>query len=173
LGLGIETWPDAVIDRYAFQRAIWDAARGLLGDPGSADCDLTVMDFRFEEGLGAGEAIVRVRRDERERGRAALSCVTAIDGQPIGLLVRGTSGTVRACERRYLGRYPDSKRETTVRFAGVDRPAVGGVEAGTRSKGDERNEDERLDVRTEEGPVGATSLDVESHLGNRMSDDQG
>jgi len=147
LGVAVETWPEVAIDRRAFQRAIWDAARGLLGDPGSADCDLTVMRFRFEEAIGRGEAIVRVRREERTRGRAALACVDSVSGHPVGLAVRGTSGTIRACER-YLTHCAEPNGETTVRLSGVERPAVRG-RAG------------RLDVRTDEGFVGATELDVD------------
>lgn len=102
LAVGIEAWPDAEIDRGSFQRAVWYAAQNLLGDPGSADADLSVVRFSFAD--GAGEAIVRVRRDEVSPGRAAVACLTEIDGQSVGLRVRGVSGTIRACEESYLGR---------------------------------------------------------------------
>jgi ribonuclease P/MRP protein subunit POP5 len=151
--VGIERWPDSSLDRRAFQRALWKAARELLGDPGSADCDLTVMRFRFDKEEGAGEAIVRVRRDERERGRAALACVSEIEGEPVGIHVRGTSGTIRACKRHLRGR-SDSGIETTVVFGGVDRPA-------------RKRDGERVDVYTEEGWVGTTALDVETETPDR------
>lgn len=156
LGVEIEQWPDASLDRRAFQRALWVAARKLLGDPGSADCDLTVMRCRFDEANGTGEAIVRVRRDERERGRAALACVNEIGDEPVGIHVQGASGTIRACEERHLdGRSDaDSEIERTVAFAGADRPA--------REQGDGR-----VDVHTEEGWVGATTLDVETETPDR------
>ncbi|MEZ3115028.1 Rpp14/Pop5 family protein [Halobaculum sp. MBLA0147] len=100
LAVGIETWPDARLDRESFQRALWYAAQNLLGDPGSADADCSLVRFRRVE--GAAEAIVRVRRDEVETGRAALACVDAVDGDPVGVRVRGVSGTIRACEESYL-----------------------------------------------------------------------
>jgi ribonuclease P/MRP protein subunit POP5 len=159
-GVEIETRPDARIDRRAFQAALWDAARGLLGDPGSADCNLTVVRFRFDrETGGMGTAIVRVRRKEISRGRAALACVRAVDGQPVGLAVRGTSGTIRACAdkhcRDHRGRSDTPSgpgAEQSVRFPAADgsttdRPAVG------KPGG-------RVDVRTDEGFVGATILDL-------------
>jgi len=77
LALGIEAWPDADVDRRAFQRALWYAAGNLLGDPGSADAGLKLLSFAFS--AGEGEAVVpratRPRRRSagsdrlRERGR--------------------------------------------------------------------------------------------------------
>jgi ribonuclease P/MRP protein subunit POP5 len=154
LAVGIERPPDSSLDRRAFQRALWAAARELLGDPGSADCDPTVMRFRFDEEGRTGEAIVRVRRNERERGRAALACVSDIGDEPVGLHVRGTSGTIRSCEERHLRGRSDSGSEMTVIFGGVDRPA--------RKRGGER-----VDVHTEEGWVGATALDIETETSDR------
>lgn len=100
LAVGLESWPDAEFSRRAFQRHLWYAGQNLLGDPGSADADLRVFSFRHED--GAGEAVVRTRRDTVDEARAALACIDEIDGQPLGVFVRGVSGTVRACEENYL-----------------------------------------------------------------------
>jgi ribonuclease P/MRP protein subunit POP5 len=100
LAVGLESWPDAEFSRRDFQRHLWYAGQNLLGDPGSADADLRV--FSFEYGGGAGEAVVRTRRDTVDEARAALACIDEIDGQPLGVFVRGVSGTVRACEENYL-----------------------------------------------------------------------
>lgn len=83
-------------DRRAVQRAVWDATAALFGDPGSAAVDPTVVE------TGDGAVVVRVRRGEVERARAALACVTSVGGDPAALRVRGVSGTVRACVERYL-----------------------------------------------------------------------
>ncbi len=181
LAVAVETWPDADLDRATLQEAIWRAARGLLGDPGSADADLTVLRFstgdgtgRSDEGTGTGnetgdgdgarsgdgtpgdgptggagtaEAVVRVRHGEVERARAALACVARVDGHPVGLRVRGASGTVRACEEKYLGRATEHSEETTVAFEGADRPAV--------------RRDGRVDVQADGAFVGAADLDLE------------
>lgn len=167
LAVEIETWPDARIDRRAFQGALWDAARALLGDPGSADCGLTVMRFRFDEKRGVGETIVRVRRAEVERGRAALSCIQAIDDHPVGLVVRGTSGTIRACTERLQDRSDGSNRSELAVETTVSLPATGRPEAD-RSETDRSAIDRpaikkgggRLDVRTDAGFLGATALDL-------------
>jgi ribonuclease P/MRP protein subunit POP5 len=100
LAVGLEAWPDADLSRSDFQRAVWYAAGNLLGDPGSADADLRVLHFEF--GDGAGEAVVRARRGEVGPARAALACVSEVDSHPVGVHVRGVSGTVRACTEKHL-----------------------------------------------------------------------
>ena len=144
LAVEIEADPDADIDRGAFQRALWYAAGNLLGDVGSADADLTVFGFGFADGVG--EAIVRARRGETDPARAALACIESVDSQPIGLVVRGISGTVRACEESYLrGRSPDST-EDSVAFADDQRSAI--------------RRDDVAEISLPDGFVAATELDL-------------
>jgi ribonuclease P/MRP protein subunit POP5 len=100
LAVGLAADPEADIDRRAFQQGIWYAAQNLLGDVGSAALDLSVLQFAFAD--GTGEAVVRTRRGEVDRTRAVLACLDGVEDQPVGLRVRGTSGTVRACEATYL-----------------------------------------------------------------------
>lgn len=145
LAVGIETWPDTTVEREAFQRALWYSAQNLLGDPGSAALDLSVL--RFRAAPGSAEALVRVRRGERERARAALACVDSVTGDPVGLRVRGVSGTVRACEEKYIGADPESTDQRTVSFEGDERTAV--------------VRDDRCDVRVDSAFAGATRLDFE------------
>ncbi len=145
LALGIEAWPDADLDRRAFQRALWYAAGNLLGDPGSADAGLKLLSFAFS--AGEGEAVVRVRHGHVVEARAAIACVSEVDGDPVGIHVRGISGTVRACEERYMGRATASLTQRDVAFEDAERTAV--VRADT------------YDVRTESGYVGATAFDIE------------
>ncbi|QHS15989.1 Rpp14/Pop5 family protein [Halopenitus persicus] len=147
LGVGIETWPGASIGRRDFQRAIWYAAGNLLGDPGSADADLSVLSFTHDEAAGEGEAVVRVRRGHVSPARAAIACIATIEDEQVGVSVRGVSGTVRACEERYMGRAGRPAEQRHVAFEGADRPAV--------VRGD------AVDVSAESGHVGATRLDLE------------
>jgi len=144
LAVGLETWPDADFDRGAFQRHLWYAAQNLLGEAESAAMDLRVL--RFELDSGAGHAVVQVRRDEVERARAALACLNSVDGDPIGVRVRGVSGTVRACEEKYIRDGPEPVEERTVAFEDDRRTAV------VRSP--------RYDVATPDGFAGATTLDT-------------
>ncbi|MFC5278866.1 Rpp14/Pop5 family protein [Halorubrum rubrum] len=145
LAVGIEAWPDAAIGRRAFQRALWYSAGNLLGDAGSADAGLKLLSFSFSS--GAGEAVVRVRRGHVPEARAAIGCVSEVDGDPVGIRVRGVSGTVRACEERYMGRAAASSTQRDVAFEDAERSAV--------VRGDAR------DVRTESGYVGAAAFDIE------------
>ncbi|WP_135302433.1 Rpp14/Pop5 family protein [Haloarcula amylovorans] len=143
LAVCVETLPDADVDRRAFQREVWYAAQNLLGDPGSADADMTVIRFAHDD--GTGHAIVRVRRGHTDEARAALACIDAIDGQPVGLRVTGTSGTVRACEEKYIGGPGEPFEQRHVVFENAER------HADARGK--------RVDVRTDDAFVGATDLD--------------
>ena len=145
LWVRIEAWPDADLDRRGFQRAVWAETRGLLGDAGSAAIDPTVARFSFAEGVGT--AAVRVRRGEVDRGRAALAPIASIGGEPVGIRVVGTSGTIHAGEERYMRARPEETREKTVAFGNAERAAV------VRS--------DRVDVRTDGAFAGATDLDLE------------
>jgi ribonuclease P/MRP protein subunit POP5 len=103
--LAVELATPAGVDlgRGAFQRAVWYAAGNLLGDAGSADADLRVVRYRFDDEAGRGEAVVRARHGEVSPARGALACVDAVDGDPVGLWVQGVSGTVRGCEAFFDG----------------------------------------------------------------------
>ena len=144
LAVAIETWPEVDFGKRDFQRECWYAAQNLLGDPGSANVDLRILDF--ELGEGSGLAIVRVRHGEVERARAALACIDSVGGSLVGLRVRGVSGTIRACEERYKGRATREFVERDVAFADARRPAA--------VRGD------RVEIDSGSGFVGATTLDT-------------
>jgi len=144
LAVAIETWPDADLDRRALQRELWYATQNLLGDTGSADADMTVLRFTHDDGVG--HAIVRVRRGHTEAARAALSCLDSVDGAPVGVRVTGISGTVRACEEKYIRGPAKGPEQRQVVFENRDRRAVA--------------RDGRVDVQTDDGFVGATDLDI-------------
>ena len=144
LAIELECWPEASLDRRPFQREVWYAGQNLLGDPGSADADLTVVRFSFADGVG--EAIVRVRRGETEPARAAIACIDEIDGQPVGIVVRGIGGTIRAAEEKFLGKRGQVPSERNVVFENAERVAVG------------RNGS--ADIRLDDAFVGATDLDL-------------
>ncbi len=146
LGVGIESWPDAELSRDRFQRQLWYAAQNLLGDAVAARLALSVRSFRLRDGVG--EAIVRVRRGETERARAALACLETVDGEPVGLRVRGVSGTRRACEERYMRRSPQPVTQRRVVFGNAEQSGV--------------LADGRVDVRTDDGFTGAATLELET-----------
>lgn len=145
LGVALETWADADVDRRGFQRELWYAAQNLLGDPGSADADLRVV--RFSMSSGVGGAVVRVRRGTVDDARAALACVDEVNGTPLGVRVRGVSGTVDACSERYLADAPGVSEQRQVAVDGADHPAW--CREGT------------LDVSLPNGRLGATTRDFE------------
>jgi ribonuclease P/MRP protein subunit POP5 len=144
LAVGVETWPEADLDRGVIQPALWEAARSLLGDRGSAQLGLTVLSARVSE--GAGGFVVRIHRGKSERARAVVASVSEIDGHEVGLWVRGTSGTVRACEEKYMRQRREPTDQRDVVFRDAERSA--------RVRGD------RVDVRTGGSFAGATTLDI-------------
>lgn len=150
LGVGIESWPNGEIDRGAFQRALWYAAQNLIGDPGSADVDLRVYEFAYVDGVG--DAVVRVRRGETERGRAIIACVSSIDGHPVRATVRGISGTVRACEERYIRRPLETTEQRPVNLSDADRTA-------SERTGFVRNR--CVEIQTDSGFTGSTDYDID------------
>jgi len=145
LAVGIEAWPDADFDRGAFQRDLWYAAQNLYGDSGSAEADLTVLSFHFAD--GDGETVVRAHRGTEDRARAAVAALDRVDGEPVGLRIRGISGTVRACEERYLNGRAGRGEQRDVVFENESRSAV--------------VRDARVDVECADGFAGATRLDFE------------
>ena len=145
VAVGLEAWPDADVDRRGFQRALWYGAGNLLGDTGSADAGLKLLSFSFSD--GEGEAVVRVRHGHLDDARAAIACVSEVDDDPVGIRVRGVSGTVRACEERYMGRAAGSSTQRDVAFEDADQTAV--------VRGDV------YDVRAGSGYVGAAAFDIE------------
>jgi ribonuclease P/MRP protein subunit POP5 len=145
LAVGVETPATVTIAGRSLQQAIWESARSLLGDPGSADVDLRVL--RAHLGAGGGEVLIRVRRGEVERGRAAVACVSSIDDHPVGLFVRGVAGTVRAAEEKYMNGAARLTDEEHVVLDSVVYPAV--------PRGDGR-----VDLQGEGSIVGATELDL-------------
>ena len=144
LAVEMEAWPDAELDRGTLQRHVWYAAQNLLGDAGSADLDLTVLSAHVKS--GRGEMVVRTYRGEVERARAVLATLSRVDGHEIGLRIRGVSGTVRACEEKYMGRRREKPDQRDVVFRDDRRPAS--------VRGD------RADVRTDRAFTGATTLDI-------------
>ena len=125
LAVTLETWPDATLSRDAFQRHLWYAAQNLLGDPGAADADCSVI--RFRHGGTTGDAIVRVRRGEVDAARGAVACVSRIEGQPVGVRVRGVSGTIRAC----LDRYWDGEDDATDESVSSDQSPTSNTDTQT------------------------------------------
>jgi ribonuclease P/MRP protein subunit POP5 len=145
LAVEVRSDPDADLDRGGFQRDVWYATQNLLGDPGAAAIDATVVRFSFD--APTGEAVVRVRRGEVDRARAAVACVDAIDGVPVRTVVRGVSGTIRGCEEKYLRGPAEGRGESIVVFEDAERTAV--------------VDEDAVDVTTDEGVVGATRLDLD------------
>lgn len=122
VAVGVEADPDVDLARGAFQRELWYSAQNLLGDAGSADADGTIV--RFAARAGDAEAVVRARRGEVEPLRAALACIETVDGADVAVTIRGVSGTIRACQEKYLTSATEPSRRDDVSVDGASGRAV-------------------------------------------------
>jgi ribonuclease P/MRP protein subunit POP5 len=145
LGVELETRPTAEFDRRDLQRAVWEDAQALVGDTGSAALDLRVLGFSLYPSVAT--AVVRTRRGKVDQARAVLAALSAVGETRVRPRVRGTSGTVRACEEKYIGGPPEPPAERDVVFEDSASEAV--VRDGA------------VDIRTPTGYMGATTLDIE------------
>lgn len=145
IALEVTTWSDVHISRESFQRELWYSGQNLLGDPGGADAVLSVVHYEFEAGMA--DVLVKVRREETDRARAAIACVHEVEDIDVGIRVLGISGTMRAAEENYLGRHELAVDERNVVFDQDDRVGI--------IRGDV------VTVKLETERVGATKLDLE------------
>ena len=144
LAVTAEAWADVSIDRDAVQAAVVTGVRGLFGDAGVAAADPRVMRFRWSG--GAGQFVLRTRRNAVSPARAGLATLGSVEGEPVAVCVRGISGTVRGCEEKYLNGRQLRSAESTVAFEDADRPAT--------VRGN------RVDVHLEDAFAGAMDLDL-------------
>lgn len=144
LAVTIESWPTAILDRPAVEDALETAIRSLFGDAGVAAAEPRLLRYTFDR--GAGTAVVRTRRDAVEMTRAGVATVATVEGEPVAGCVKGISGTVRACEEKYLTDSQLQIAENTVTFEDATYPAT---VRGTR-----------VDVHLEAAFAGATDLDL-------------
>ena len=142
--IAIETWPSTTIDRHSFREALEEAAASLLGDIGVASADLSVLAFSYADGYG--EAVIKTPRDAVEEARAVMACLSKVDENPVRVHVIGVSGTIRACEEKYLGHEPEETPESSVVFEGAERTAV--------------CRRDMVDIRVNDAFVGATAFDI-------------
>lgn len=85
---------DGPIEKRSFVAALTREARSLLGDAGAAHLDLWVYDLDDES------CVVGCRNGEVDRARAALACLTEVDGTRVAPAVVTVSGTIRTARER-------------------------------------------------------------------------
>lgn len=144
LGIELESPGAASLDRRSFQQAVWDGARAMIGDVGSAELGLVVV--RFEHTDGRGTAIIRVHRGTEETARAVLATVDTVGDTPIRSAIRGVSGTIRSCEENYLRIAREPLSHEVVALDSVESPAI------VRSQ--------TVDPTGDSTVLGATTLDI-------------
>ncbi|AKB84812.1 Rpp14/Pop5 family protein [Methanococcoides methylutens] len=84
------------VERSDLLREIFSCAGALIGDKGSSECDIRLLDFEDSKG------VVRCIRERVDMTRAVLASVTSINGKPVMVHVLGISGTVHGATNKYL-----------------------------------------------------------------------
>ena len=86
----------AGVDRSDLLREIFSCAGSLIGDLGSSECDIRLLDFEDSKG------VVRCLRERVDMTRAVLASVSSVNGNPVIIHVLGISGTVHGATKKYL-----------------------------------------------------------------------
>ncbi|MFA0822135.1 MAG: Rpp14/Pop5 family protein [Methanomethylovorans sp.] len=94
--LAIEIIAEYDVSREELLREIFAAIGSLLGDIGSSECGLRLLDYDKQKG------ILRCSHMMSEKSRAALATITSIGGQRAIVHVLGISGTVRGATQKYI-----------------------------------------------------------------------
>lgn len=94
--LAIEIIAECDLSREEFLREIFAATGSLLGDMGSSECGIRLLDFEKKRG------VLRCSHMMTEKTRAALATITSIGGQRAIVHVRGISGTVLGATQKYI-----------------------------------------------------------------------
>lgn len=84
------------VERSDLLREIFSCAGALVGDMGSSECDIRLLDFEDSKG------VVRCIRERVDMTRAVLASVTSVNGKPVIVHVLGISGTVHGATNKYL-----------------------------------------------------------------------
>lgn len=84
------------IERSDLLREIFSCAGYLIGDKGSSECDIRLLDFEDSKG------VVRCIREKVDMTRAVLASVTSVNGKPVIVHILGISGTVHGATNKYL-----------------------------------------------------------------------
>ena len=142
--VSIESWPTAKLDKHTFQQAIWTSTSRLFGDTGAATADLFLIRFEFSNGSGWG--IIRTHRDTLPIARSSIACVSKINEFPVGIIVRGVSGTIKSCEDKYLSKLPE--------------PVIPGEHFFNTKISPSFTRGHCIDIQTDTDFIGATHLDV-------------
>ncbi|MDY6765031.1 MAG: Rpp14/Pop5 family protein [Halobacteria archaeon] len=92
----VETYPNVSISEDDLQRHIWFESQNLFGDLVSSETRSELIEFDGTIG------ILRCSHDKVKETRAALACVNDVNGETVGIVVLGVSGTIKSGKEKYI-----------------------------------------------------------------------
>ncbi|ATZ60641.1 MAG: Rpp14/Pop5 family protein [Methanosarcinales archaeon Met12] len=162
--LAFEVTSTGEVNRRELIDELWAAARSLIGDVGTSQCDLWLLDFDGRFG------ILRCARDKTATARAVLAIIDRVGKIRVGIAVLGTSGTIKSATEKFIQR--GSIPKDTVK---IDRVQIMGGISGTikRIHGNEIDlipDDDNIVKRSNVNLVGVTVFDLEELVKQRAND---
>lgn len=153
--LALEVTSTDEVSRGELIDGLWVAARSLIGDIGTSQCDLWLLDFDGRFG------ILRCAHDKTATARAVLATIYRIGKIRVGIAVLGTSGTIKGATEKFIQR-----RGIPMDTVKIDRVrAIYGVSGKIkRIHGNEIDlipDDDNIVKRSDVDLVGVTDFDLE------------
>jgi len=84
------------VSREDLIREIFSAASSLVGDVGSSECEIRLLQYNFPIG------IIRCRHKKAGISRAILATVNRVQNEPVAINVLGVSGTISNATQKYV-----------------------------------------------------------------------
>ncbi|MCD5409665.1 MAG: RNase P [Methanocellales archaeon] len=142
------------VSRRELTNELWANARSLLGDVGTSQCDLCLLDFDGRFG------ILRCAHDKTATARAVLATIDRVGKIRVGIAVIGTSGTIKSATEKFIRRGGIPKDAVK-----IDRVQIMGSVSGTvkRVLGNEIDlipDDDDIVKRSNVNLVGVTVFDL-------------
>ncbi len=175
--LAVEVIGSTRLDRKTFVSEIVRSHLRFAGEKGFQTSSPWVVSFNEEDQRG----IVRTLLAGLDDLRASLAMITTVDGEPVILRTLGVSGTIRACEDKFIRKSTVGVLERTEKRNGEEDPGMSrrmaqikAIVPGSRIRVSHKTfrlkqvfDDGRIDLTSDEGSFGFTILDLlVSNLGN-------
>lgn len=153
--IAFEAHAEGPVSRWDLQGALWGETCSLLGDVGSSELDLWLLDF--DGSLG----IIRCRHMFVEEARAAMATVDRAGENRVALRVLGVSGTIRAATKKFIEARRNPKDTGEEKLGRVDTRLVSGaVIRRDKMRLDVRPDDDDVLHRSQVKSVGITIFDL-------------
>ncbi len=119
--MAFEVLSEITITRAELAKEIASSAGSLFGDSGCSGMNLGLLSYDGKYG------IIRCARGKTEETRAALACITRVQGVRLSILILGISGSIRGVMEKFIQQTLIKEPEQdNKRFTGASNSLGGG-----------------------------------------------